>query len=54
LRHSPDVTIVCHYSTERFDARVTLEALRVHPFVHLSAGLFRGFHSGRTGAAPNS
>jgi hypothetical protein len=54
LRHSPDVTIVCHYSTERFDARVTLEALRVHPFVHLPAGLFRGFHSGRTGAAPNS
>ncbi len=47
LAGSPDVTIVCHYSTERFDAKLTLEALRVHPYVQLPAGLFRGFHSGR-------
>lgn len=45
LRRSPEVTIVCHYSTERFDAEPTLDALRVHPFVHLPEGLFRGFYT---------
>jgi excisionase family DNA binding protein len=47
----PDVTIVCHYSTERFGAELTVDAMRAHPFVQLPERLFPGFYTG-AGALP--
>ena len=45
LMNYPDVTIVCHYSTELFGSQLTLEALRAHPFVQLTNGLFPGLYT---------
>jgi excisionase family DNA binding protein len=42
----PGVTINCQYDLARFDARVTLESICVHPWVHAPAGLFPGFYRG--------
>lgn len=48
LQSYPDVTIVCHYSTELFGAKLTLDALRAHPFVQLSNGIYPGLYRGST------
>jgi hypothetical protein len=45
LADYPGATIVCHYRVDRFDARLTLDALQAHPFVHLPAGLFTGLYA---------
>jgi len=45
LLNYPDVTIVCHYSIERFDSSLTLGALRAHPHVQLADGIFPGLYS---------
>jgi hypothetical protein len=48
LSRYPDVTIVCHYSTERFGSELTLEALRAHPLVQLADGIFPGLYTPTT------
>ncbi len=53
LLNYPDVTIVCHYSTVRFGAELTLDALRAHPFVQLPERIFPGFYTG-PGAIPTA
>jgi hypothetical protein len=40
----PEITIVCQYDISRFDAASSLEACCTHPFVHMKAGLWRGFY----------
>jgi excisionase family DNA binding protein len=45
LAKYPDVTIVCHYSMERFGAELTLEALCAHPHVQLPDRLARGLYA---------
>jgi excisionase family DNA binding protein len=42
----PGVTINCQYDMERLGARVTLESICVHPWVHAPQGLFPGFYRG--------
>ncbi len=44
LLNYPDVTIVCHYSTELFGSQLTLDALRAHPLVQLSDRIVPGFY----------
>jgi excisionase family DNA binding protein len=40
----PGVTINCQYDMERLGARITLESICVHPWVHAPQGLFPGFY----------
>jgi excisionase family DNA binding protein len=49
LLRYPDVTIVCHYSLERFDAALTIEALCAHTHVQLPDRLSRGLYAGQGG-----
>jgi len=42
----PGVTINCQYDMERLGARITLESICVHPWVHAPQGLFPGFYRG--------
>jgi excisionase family DNA binding protein len=42
----PGVTINCQYDMERLGARITLDSICVHPWVHAPQGLFPGFHRG--------
>ena len=45
----PGVTIVCQYPLDRFDSATTIEALKAHPTVELTDGVFAGLYSTGTG-----
>jgi excisionase family DNA binding protein len=42
----PGVTINCQYDMERLGARIMLDSICVHPWVHAPQGLFPGFYRG--------
>ena len=41
----PEVTIICQYDLNRFNAATVLDALLTHPSAHLTDGLVSGFYS---------